>query len=54
MPNTGIFQTASVDEALHSTPDNTVLRYMQEILKYFEITKRTEAVFAVHQQALVG
>jgi DNA-binding NarL/FixJ family response regulator len=34
--------------------DNTVRRHMQEILKYFEVATRAEAVFAARQQALVG
>ena len=34
--------------------DNTVRRHMQEILKYFHVTTRAEAVFAARQQALVG
>lgn len=54
MPNAGIFQAASVDEALNTTANNTVSCYMQEILKYFEIATRTEAVFAARQQALEG
>ena len=34
--------------------DNTVRRHMQEILKYFQVATRAEAVFAARQQALVG
>ena len=34
--------------------DNTVRRHMQEILKYFQVPTRAEAVFAARQQALVG
>lgn len=34
--------------------DNTVRRHMQEILKYFEVATRAEAVFAARQRALVG
>lgn len=34
--------------------DNTVRRHMQEILKYFKVSTRAEAVLAARQQALVG
>ena len=34
--------------------DNTVRRHMQEVLKYFQVATRAEAVFAARQQALVG
>lgn len=34
--------------------DNTVRRHMQEILKYFKVATRAEAVLAARQQALVG
>ena len=34
--------------------DNTVRRHMQEILKYFQVATRAEAVLAARQQALVG
>lgn len=34
--------------------DNTVRRHMQEILKYFEVATRAEAVLAARRQALVG
>ena len=37
-----------------SLSDNTVRRHMQEILKYFDVATRAEAVFAARQQALVG
>lgn len=34
--------------------ENTVRRHMQEILKYFKVATRAEAVLAARQQALVG
>lgn len=34
--------------------DNTVRRHVQDILEYFEVANRAEAVFAARQQALVG
>jgi DNA-binding NarL/FixJ family response regulator len=34
--------------------DNTVRRHMQEILKYFGVATRAEAVYAARLQALVG
>jgi DNA-binding NarL/FixJ family response regulator len=34
--------------------DNTVRRHVQDILEYFQVANRAEAVFAARQQALVG
>ena len=34
--------------------DNTVRRHVQDILEYFQVVNRAEAVFAARQQALVG
>ena len=34
--------------------DNTVRRHVQDILEYFQVVNRSEAVFAARQQALVG
>ena len=34
--------------------DNTVRRHMQEILKFFQVASRAEAVFAARQRAMVG
>ncbi len=34
--------------------DNTVRRHVQDILEYFQVINRAEAVFAARQQALVG
>lgn len=34
--------------------DNTVRRHMQEILKFFQVATRAEAVFTARQRALVG
>jgi DNA-binding NarL/FixJ family response regulator len=34
--------------------DNTVRRHVQDILEYFQVVNRSEAVFAARQQALVS
>lgn len=34
--------------------DNTVRRHVQDILEYFKVANRAEAVFVARQQALVG
>ena len=34
--------------------ENTVRRHVQDILEYFQVANRAEAVFAARQQSLVG
>jgi DNA-binding NarL/FixJ family response regulator len=37
-----------------SLSDNTVRRHVQDILEYFQVASRAEAVFAARNQGLLG